>query len=122
MSSSVVNIVSTYTSLLTLTLRTGDGIIERLLGEMASLVGSVQDLIVEHGEVEGKTKTDGVSGRKLGLGNLGGSLVGVEGLVGGILALVANGELGEVTMVVTLPVRLLEAYKSRESRGTNILW
>lgn len=122
MSSSVVNIVSTYTSLLALTLRTGDGIIERLLGEMASLVGSVQDLIVEHGEVEGKTKTDGVSGRKLGLGNLGGSLVGVEGLVGGILALVANGELGEVTMVVTLPVRLLEAYKSRESRGTNILW
>lgn len=122
MSSSVVNIVSTYTSLLVLTLRTGDGIIERLLGEMASLVGSVQDLIVEHGEVEGKTKTDGVSGRKLGLGNLGGSLVGVEGLVGGILALVANGELGEVTMVVTLPVRLLEAYKSRESRGTNILW
>lgn len=70
---------------------------------MAGLVGGVEDLVVEDGEVEGKTKADGVGGRQLSLGNLGGSLVSLEGLVGRVLAAVANGELGEVTVVVTLP-------------------
>lgn len=70
---------------------------------MASLVGSVQDLVVENGEVKGKAQADGVRGRQLGLGNLGGSLVRLERLVGRILALVANGELSEITVVVTLP-------------------
>jgi hypothetical protein len=37
-------------------------------------------------------------------GDLGGRLVSLEGLVGGGLALVAHGELGEVAVVVTLPV------------------
>lgn len=86
------------------TLLTGNGIIERLLGEMASLVGGVENLVVEDGEVQGETQADGVRGRELSLGNLGGSLVRLERLVGGVLALVANGELGEVAVVVTLPV------------------
>lgn len=43
---------------------------------------------------------DGVSGRKFGLGNFGGSFVGVEGFVGGIFVFVVNGEFGEVMMVV----------------------
>lgn len=72
---------------------------------MASLIRGVKDLVVENGEVEGKTKADGVSGRKLSLGDLSSSLVGLEGLVGRVLAAVANGELGEVTVVVTLPAQ-----------------
>ncbi len=71
---------------------------------MAGLVGGVEDLVVEDGEVEGKTQADGVSGRELGLGNLGGSLVSLKRLVGRILAAVADGELGEVAVVVTLPI------------------
>ena len=71
---------------------------------MASLVGSIEDLVVEDGEVKGKAEADGVGGRKLGLGNVGSVLVGVERLVGRVLALVANGELGKVTVVVTLPI------------------
>lgn len=71
---------------------------------MASLVGSVENLVVEDGEVQGETQADGVGGRQLGLGDLGGGLVGVERLVGRVLALVADGELGEVAVVVTLPV------------------
>ena len=71
---------------------------------MASLVGSVKDLVVEDGEVKGKAEADGVGGRKLGLGNVGSVLVGIDRLVGGVLALVANGELGKVTVVITLPV------------------
>ncbi len=76
---------------------------------MASLVRSVEDLIVEDGEVQGKAETDGVSGRKLSLCDLSSRLVGLEGLVGGVLALLANGELGEITVVITLPTIVSEA-------------
>ena len=84
-------------------LRTSNGIVESLLGEVASLVWRVEDLVVEDGEVQGKTKTDWVGWSKIALGNLGGSLVSLKGLVGGLLALVADGELGEVAVVITLP-------------------
>ncbi len=83
-----------------------NGVIEGLLGEVASTVGAVQDLVVEDREVEGKTKTDGVGGGKLGDGNVGSGLVSLERLVGRVLALVTGGELGEVSVVVTLPVKL----------------
>ena len=71
---------------------------------MASLVGSIENLVVEDREVEGEAETDRVGGGKLRLGNLGGSLVGVKGLVGRVLARVADGKLGKVAVVVTLPV------------------
>lgn len=71
---------------------------------MASLVRRVQDLIVENREVECKAKTDWVCWREIGLGNFGGVLVCLEGLVGRLLSLVANGELSKVTVVITLPV------------------
>lgn len=48
-----------------------NGIIECLLGKMASTVGGVKDLIVEDGEVQSETKADGVSGSEIGLGNVG---------------------------------------------------
>lgn len=83
---------------------TSNGVIKSLLSKMASLVWGVEDLIVENGEVEGKTQSDGVSWGKVGLRNLSGSLVSLERLVGGGLALVANGKLGEVAVVVTLPI------------------
>lgn len=76
---------------------------------MAGLVGGVKDLIVEDGEVEGKSETDGVSGRKISLGNLGGSLVCLKGSIGRGLAAITYGKLGQVTVVVTLPVCLLES-------------
>ena len=86
-------------------LLTSNGIIKSLLGQLASLVGRVEDLVVENGEVQGKTKADGVSGSKVLGSDLSGSLVGLKRLVGGGLALVTNGELGEVAVVVTLPTR-----------------
>lgn len=52
----------------------GNGVIERLLGEVACTIGRVQDLVVEDGEVQGKTQTDGVGGGEFGLGNIGGVL------------------------------------------------
>jgi hypothetical protein len=48
---------------------------------MASAVGRVQDLVVEDREVQRKTKTDGVGGSELGLGDIGSRLflVGLAG-------------------------------------------
>lgn len=56
-------------------IKLGDGIIESLLGKVAGTIGRVQDLVVEHGEVQGKTQADGVSGGEISLGNVGGVLV-----------------------------------------------
>jgi hypothetical protein len=107
-------------------IRTSNGIIKRLLGEVAGLIGGVQDLIVEDREVEGQTQADGVRGRQLGLSNLGGGLVGLERLVGRVLAAVANSELGKVAVVVTLPVCGLELTRRTTGGvcecGTDILW
>ena len=52
-------------------LLTSNSIVESLLGQLASLVWRVEDLVVEDGEVEGEAETDGVSGSELGLGNVG---------------------------------------------------
>lgn len=86
------------------TKRTSNGIVEGLLRKVAGLIRGVENLIVEDGEVECEAKTNGVRRRELGLGDLGGGLVGVERLVGGVLAAVANSELGEVAVIITLPV------------------
>jgi hypothetical protein len=82
---------------------TSNGVIESLLGQLASLVGGVEDLIVENGEVQCETETDGVGGGKVGGSDISSSLVGLERLVGRGLALVTNGELGQVAVVVALP-------------------
>jgi hypothetical protein len=86
------------------TKHTSNGIVESLLGQLASLVGRVEDLVVKDREVQCQTETDGVGGGKVGGSDFGSSLVGLERLVGGSLALVTNGELGKVAMVVALPV------------------
>ena len=70
---------------------------------MACTVGAVEDLVVENGEVERKTKADGVRWRELSNSNVRRSLVRLERLVRALLALVASREFGEVTVVVTLP-------------------
>ena len=73
---------------------------------MAGLVRRVEDLVVKDGKVKGKSETDGVSRSKVSLGNLGGSLVSLKRRIGGSLAAVTSSELSQVTVVVTLPIRL----------------
>lgn len=72
---------------------------------MAGLVGGVHDLVVEYGKVERKTQADGVGGRKVSLGDLGGVLISLEGQIGRLLAAVTKSELGKVAVVVSLPAR-----------------
>ena len=69
---------------------------------MASLIGGVEDFVVEDGEVEGESESDGVRGGQTGVGDLRGILIGVQGVGGRLLARVASLELSEVTVVVTL--------------------
>lgn len=57
----------------------GDGVIEGLLGQVASTVRRVENLVVEHGEVEGQAEADGVGGSQLGLGDIGGGLLRLGG-------------------------------------------
>jgi hypothetical protein len=70
---------------------------------LASLVWRVQNLVVKYGEVQGKTKADWMGWCEVGLGNFCGVLIGLEGLVGGLLTLIANGKLSEITVIITLP-------------------
>ena len=59
-------------------MHTGNSIIECLLGKVACLIGGVQDLVVEDGEIEGETETDGVGWGELSLGDVGRSLYDVS--------------------------------------------
>jgi len=88
---------------------------------MASTIGAVEDLVVEDREVERKTETNGMCGRELGDSNIGSSLVSLKGLVGAVLPLVAGGELGEVTVVVTHHLVVEDLGLSRSRRGNEVL-
>ena len=57
---------------------TSDSIVESLLGEMAGLIRRIENLIVEDGEIQGKTKTNRVSRCKISRGDLGCCLVGLQ--------------------------------------------
>jgi hypothetical protein len=96
-------------ALLAESIKLSNGVVEGGLGEVASLVGRVQNLVVEDREVQSKSETDGVGRGEVSLGDLSGVLVSLERLVGGGLALVTKSELGEVTVVVTLPVRRISS-------------
>jgi len=102
---------------------TSNSVIKSSLGKVACLVWGVEDLVVEDGEVESKTKTDWVGWSQLGLSNLGGSLVSLKGLVGRSLALVTSSELSKVTVVVSLPGGLSVDQSCLSENGDSyILW
>jgi hypothetical protein len=71
---------------------------------MTSLIRRVENLVVENGEVQGKTKTDWVGRCEVGLRDFGGILVRFKGFVGRTLALVTEGEFGQIAVVISLPV------------------
>lgn len=78
-------------------------VIESLLGEVAGLVGRVQDFVVEDGEVQSETETDGMCGSQVRGSNLGSLLVSLQGLVCRCFSLFLNGKFGKVSVVVALP-------------------
>lgn len=80
----------------------GNSIIERLLGQLAGSLRRVENLVVEHGEVESQTQSDVVGGGQLGGGLVGSKLVCLQRLLGGLLSLIVGGELGQVSVVITL--------------------
>jgi len=107
----------------------GDGIVKGLLREVARTVRRVQDLVVEDGEVQRETESDRVCRGELGLRNIGRGLAGsAQGFGGGSgarrvrkakqrshlvrlvrggrgnFALLSRSKLGQVSVVVTLPI------------------
>jgi hypothetical protein len=89
---------------------------------VASLIGRVEDLVVEDGEVQGKTKTDWVRRGEVGLSNFGSVLVGLQRQVRRTLSLLGDGELGKVSVVITLPEHSVEREKKAVEVLTYILW
>lgn len=83
---------------------TSNSVVKCLLGEMASLIRRVEDLVVEDGKVQRETETDGVSRGEISSGNLRRSFVGLQRLISRDLALVTESEFREVAVVVALPV------------------
>jgi hypothetical protein len=65
------------------------------------VIRRVQDLVVEDRVIEGKTKTDRVSGLE-GLSFVGGNFVGFLSELNNIFALISSGEFSEITEVITL--------------------
>ena len=86
---------------------TSNGIVKCKLGQVAGLVGRVEDFVVEDGKVKSQSKTDGVGRSKICLSNLGGSLISLKRGIGGGLAAVTDSELREVSVVIALPGRTL---------------
>ena len=76
------------------------------LGELASLLGRVEDLIVEDGEVERQTEADGMRGLHLGLSNLEGLLVSLLRIFENLRSSVTHSHLGKVPVVISLHLQI----------------
>ena len=77
-----------------------------LLGQLAGLVGGVEDLVVEDGEVEGETQPDGVGGLHGRLGNVESILISLLGIVNNSSLGISYGNLGKIPVVVTLHLQV----------------
>lgn len=99
----------------------GNGIIECLLGKVASTVGRVENFVVEDRKVQGKTKSDWVSSSKLNLCDFSSTLVSFVSRCGSLLSVFTSGEFCKVTVVVTLPMKRVvlliyaDKYKGEQS-------
>lgn len=81
--------------------------------------------LLEDGEVEGETESDGMRRGELGDGNIGSGLVSLERLVGRVLSLVTSGKLGKVSVVISHPMRRISMSDQDATinhLATYILW
>jgi len=100
---------------LTQSIEFSDRIVERQLGETAGLVGRVEDLVVEDGEVQRESETDRVCGRKFGRGDGGSRFVRFEGSFRRFRTCVTGSEFGEVSVVISLHLVVEDLEKKRKS-------
>jgi len=80
----------------------GDGVIEGLLGQVTGLGGVVETLVVEDGEVEGQSESDGVGGLQLVVGDIGSLRVGLKGSLGDLFVELGSRVFGDVSEVISL--------------------
>ncbi len=67
------------------------------------MIGTIQNLIIEHREVKGKFKIDRMCWRQLSDDNTEGGLVHIQRLVGQVFPLVTCSKLSQVAVVITHP-------------------
>lgn len=79
-----------------------DRVVEGRLGQATRPVRTVEDLVVEHGEVQGQAEADRVRGRQFSHGDVARGFVRHQRVLGRLLAVVARGELRQVSVVITL--------------------
>jgi len=94
----------------------GDGLVERMLGEMARAVGAPADVVEVDGKVEGDAEARRVPRRERAKRVLVRRLVRLERELRGALALLTPREFREIPVVVALPVPRPRA-RSRSGRN-----
>jgi len=72
----------------------GDGVVERLLGQVARALRRVEDFVVEHGEVEREAEPNRVRGLHLRLGDVERLAVGLLRVLNHRGSVLASGHLG----------------------------
>merc|ERR1711981_322710 len=73
-----------------------------LLGQLAGFVGTVEDLIIEYGEVESQSQSDGMGWLHLGFADLKSVLVSFLRIIHHSCFSITNSHLSQVTEVVSL--------------------
>ena len=76
------------------------------LGELASLLGRVEDLVVEDGEVERQTEADRMRWLHLGLSNLKGFLISLLRIFENGCSSVTHSHLGKVPVIISLHLQI----------------
>merc|ERR1712117_221380 len=84
----------------------GNGLIKGSLGELASLLGRVEDLVVEDGEVERQTEANRMRGLHLGLSNFKSFLVSLLRIFENSCSSVTHSHLGKVPEVIALHLQI----------------
>ena len=91
------------------------------LGELASLLGRVEDLIVEDGEVERQTEADGMRRLHLGFRNFKGLLISLLRIVQHGCSAVSYSHFGKVPVIIAFHLQIKHLGLSVASLGNKVL-
>ena len=91
------------------------------LGELASLLGRVEDLVIEDGEVERQTEANWMRRLHLGLRNFKGLLVSLLRIIQHGRAAVSYGNFGKVPVIIAFHLQVKHLGLSITGLGNKVL-
>ena len=92
-----------------------------LLGKLAGLVGGVEDLVVEDGEVERQTEADGMRRLHLGFRNFKGLLISLLRIVQHGCSAVSYSNFGKVPVIIAFHLQVKHLGLSITGLGNKVL-